>query len=226
LVIQNRFNDIRGIIFDFDFTLADSSKGVVKCVNYALKKLNFSEFADEEIKKTIGLTLDQTFVKLAGEPHLDKIEKFKYYFIEKADEVMTNNTILFTETPSVIKFLHSKSIKLGIVSTKFRYRIVNILSREALLDYFEVIIGGEDVQTLKPNPIGLLEAIKKLNLSVSQIIYIGDSVTDAETARRAGVSFMAVLSGVTFRNDFKNYPVTKFLNDLSEILKLLCINKK
>jgi len=225
-VIQNRFNDIRGIIFDFDFTLADSSKGVVKCVNYALKKLNFSEFADEEIKKTIGLTLDQTFVKLAGEPHLDKIEKFKYYFIEKADEVMTNNTILFTETPSVIKFLHSKSIKLGIVSTKFRYRIVNILSREALLDYFEVIIGGEDVQTLKPNPIGLLEAIKKLNLSVSQIIYIGDSVTDAETARRAGVSFMAVLSGVTFRNDFKNYPVTKFLNDLSEILKLLCINKK
>jgi len=225
-VIQNRFNDIRGIIFDFDFTLADSSKGVVKCVNYALKKLNFSEFADEEIKKTIGLTLDQTFVKLAGEPHLDKIEKFKYYFIEKADEVMTNNTILFTETPSVIKFLHSKSIKLGIVSTKFRYRIVNTLSREALLDYFEVIIGGEDVQTLKPNPIGLLEAIKKLNLSVSQIIYIGDSVTDAETARRAGVSFMAVLSGVTFRNDFKNYPVTKFLNDLSEILKLLCINKK
>lgn len=225
-MIQNRFNDIRGIIFDFDFTLADSSKGVVKCVNYALKKLNFSEFADEEIKKTIGLTLDQTFVKLAGEPHLDKIEKFKYYFIEKADEVMTNNTILFTETPSVIKFLHSKSIKLGIVSTKFRYRIVNILSREALLDYFKVIIGGEDVQTLKPNPIGLLEAIKKLNLSVSQIIYIGDSVTDAETARRAGVSFMAVLSGVTFRNDFKNYPVTKFLNDLSEILKLLCINKK
>jgi len=222
-VIQNRFHDIGGIIFDFDFTLADSSKGVVKCVNYALKELNFSEFADEEIKKTIGLTLDQTFVKLAGKTHLDKLEGFKYYFIEKADEIMTNNTKLFTETPNVIKFLHSKSIKLGIVSTKFRYRIVNILSREALLDYFEVIIGGEDVQALKPNPIGLLEAIKNLNLSVSQIIYVGDSVTDAETARRAGVSFMAVLSGVTFRNDFKNYPVTKFLNDLSEIPKLLCI---
>ncbi len=222
-MIQNRINDIGGIIFDFDFTLADSSKGVVKCVNYALKKLNFSEFADEEIKKTIGLSLDQTFIKLAGKLYLDKIEKFKYYFIEKADDVMTNNTKLFTETPSVIKFLHSKSIKLGIVSTKFRYRIINILSREALLGYFDVIIGGEDVQSLKPNPIGLLEAIKVLNLSISQIIYIGDSVVDAETARRAGVSFVAVLSGVTPRKMFSRYQVREFLNNISELPKLLCI---
>jgi phosphoglycolate phosphatase len=222
-VIQNRINDIGGIIFDFDFTLADSSKGVVKCVNYALKKLNFSEFADEEIKKTIGLSLDQTFIKLTGKLYLDKIEKFKYHFIEKADEVMTNNTKLFTETPSVIKFLHSKSIKLGIVSTKFRYRIKNILSREALLDYFDVIIGGEDVQSLKPNPIGLLEAIKELNLSISQIIYIGDSVIDAETARRGGISFVAVLSGVTPRKMFSRYQVREYLNNISELPKLLCI---
>lgn len=213
--------DIRGIIFDFDFTLADSSKGVIECMNYAVKKLGFTEFSDEKIKKTIGLTLELSFIRLVGKQHLDKTDKFKYYFIEKADEIMTDFTELFMDTSSVIRLLHREGIKLGIVSTKFRYRIINILEREDLIEFFEVIIGGEDVKERKPDPRGLLEAIKKLNLSISQIIYVGDSLTDAETAFRAGVSFVAVLSGVTPQNDFGNYPVIQFVEDISEILRLL-----
>jgi phosphoglycolate phosphatase len=134
---------------------------------------------------------------------------------------MSDFTELFIETLSVIKLLHSKGIKLGIVSTKFRYRIMDILEREELLDFFDVIIGGEDVREHKPDPKGLLEAIKKLNLSISQIIYVGDSLTDAETAFRASIPFIAVLSGVTTQNDFKNYKDIQFIKDVSEIPKLL-----
>ncbi len=219
--MKNGIKDIKGIIFDFDFTLADSSKGVIGCINYAVKKLGFTQFSDEKIKKTIGLTLKQSFISLVGKEHLDKIEKFEYYFIEKADEIMTDFTELFMETSSIIRLLHSEGIKLGIVSTKFRYRIIEILERENLLEFFEVIIGGEDVQERKPDPKGLLEAIKKLNLSISQIIYVGDSLTDAKTAFRAEVAFVAVLSGVTSQNDFKNYKVIQFAEDISEIPKLL-----
>lgn len=219
--MKNGIKDIKGIIFDFDFTLADSSKGVIGCINYAVKKLGFTQFSDEKIKKTIGLTLKQSFMSLVGKEHLDKTEKFKYYFIEKADEIMTDFTELFMETSSVIRLLHSKGIKLGIVSTKFRYRIIEILERENLLEFFEVIIGGEDVQERKPDPKGLLEAIKKLNLAISQTIYVGDSLTDAETAYRAGVSFIAVLTGVTLQNDFKIYPVIQFVENVSEIPRLL-----
>jgi phosphoglycolate phosphatase len=190
-------------------------------VNYALKKLGFTESSDEKIKKTIGLTLEQSFTSLVGKHHFDKTEKFRYYFIEKADEVMADLTKMFIETSSVIKFLHSRGIKLGIVSTKFRYRITNILKREDLFKYFDVIIGGEDVKECKPNPRGLLEAIKKLNLSISQTIYVGDSSTDAEAALRAGVSFVAVLSGVTLQNDFIDYSVIQFVKSVSEIPRLL-----
>jgi phosphoglycolate phosphatase len=134
---------------------------------------------------------------------------------------MADFTILFKETPNTIKLLHKKGVKLGIVSTKFHYRIMNILRREGLLDFFDAIIGGEDVQEHKPDPRGLLGAINKLNLSISQVIYIGDSLTDAETAFRAGVSFVGVLSGVTPQNTFENYPVMQILKDISEIPKLL-----
>ncbi len=221
--MKNELKGIKGIIFDFDFTLADSSQGVKCSVNYALKELGFTKYSEKEINKTIGLTLEHTFLKLVGEQPLEKIEKFKYFFIKKADEIMTDFTNIFKETPSVIKGLYKNGFKLGIVSTKFRYRIEAILHRKELLDYFKVIIGGEDVLKLKPNPLGLLLCVKKLNLSSSEVIYIGDSRIDAETANRADISFIAVLSGVTPKKKFSRYQVKEVLDNISELPKLLCI---
>jgi phosphoglycolate phosphatase len=219
--LKDRIGNINGIIFDFDFTLADSSKGVVECINYALKELGFSEAAKEEIYETIGLTLEHTFLKLVGENFIDKSEQFKYLFVKRADEVMAGLTSLFDKTSSVIRKLFKMNIKLGIVSTKFRYRIETILTREKLLDFFEVIIGGEDISSHKPDPSGLLLAIKNLNLDSTEVIYIGDSITDAQTANNAQISFIAVLSGVTSRKDFGKLEVDTFLNDISELPKIL-----
>ena len=132
---------------------------MVECVNYALKELGFSEVAENEIFITIGLNLEHTFIKLVGENNVDKTEEFKNLFIKRADDVMADLTILFNETPSIIKKLNEKTIKLAIVSTKFRYRIEDILRRENLLNFFDVIIGGEDISSLKPDPAGLKLAI-------------------------------------------------------------------
>ncbi len=219
---QKTARGIRGILFDFDFTLADSSRGVVQCVNYALNMLGLNKFPEEEIKKTIGLTLEHTFKRLIGEKHNDKIEKFKNFFIKKADEIMADFTMLYKETPRVIENLYSNGFKLGIVSTKFRYRIESILKRENLLEYFDVIVGGEDVSSLKPNPMGLILAVQKLNLNSSEVTYIGDSIIDAETANKADIAFIAVLSGVTPRIVFNQYQVRVFLNQISELPLLLC----
>jgi phosphoglycolate phosphatase len=203
--------------------LADSSKGVVECVNYAMKELGFSKFEEREIYRTIGLSLEHTFIKLIGENYKDKTKEFKYLFVKRADEIMADLTTLFSDTPSVIKELYTRGIKLGIVSTKFRYRIEAILRRENQLNFFEVIIGGEDVSYLKPYPSGLLLAIKKLDLNPSEVIYIGDSITDSQTADRAGISFIAVLSGVTSQDDFFRFQVDRFLNNISDLPRVLSV---
>ena len=70
----------------------------------------------------------------------------------------------------------------------------------------------------KPDPEGLLAAIERLGGSPSGSLYVGDSVTDAETARRAGVPFAAVLNGVTPREAFKDYPAYRILDDLDELI--------
>ena len=67
------------------------------------------------------------------------------------------------------------------------------------------MIGGEDVEQHKPHPQGLFEAIKRLQCSPASIVYVGDSVVDAELARRAGVPLVIVLTGVTPREHFDRY---------------------
>ena len=85
---------------------------------------------------------------------------------------------------------------------------------------FDIIIGWEDVSKPKPDPEGLLRIIKKLKIRPSSSIYVGDHVLDAETAKRAGVPFVGVLTGVTKKEDFNKYSVYKIINDLSELMNL------
>lgn len=87
----------KAIIFDFDYTLGDSTSGVVLSVNYALEKLGFDIKNKEEIRKTIGLSLRDTFSVLTGSDNGEEAEKFSKYFKEKADSVMVDNTELYDD---------------------------------------------------------------------------------------------------------------------------------
>jgi phosphoglycolate phosphatase len=210
---------LKAIIFDFDFTLADSSKGVYQCINYALKKLSYPAFSIKETNKTIGLSLEDTFENLTGSKELELKNQFKKLFIECADKKMAKNTYIYRTVPKTIKMLKENNIKLGIVSTKFRYRINDILKRYKINKYFDLIIGGEDVTNNKPNPEGINKFIKILELKKDECVLIGDSLIDAETAKNSEISFIPILTGTTKKEDFKSYDSLLYLNEIYDIVK-------
>jgi len=211
---------VQAIIFDFDYTLADSSEGIIECINFALDRLGLPLAADDEIRKTIGLSLPDALVMLVGKEYVEHTDEFTRLFVERADEVMTDMTELFDIVPETVAALRKLSIRLGIVTLKYRYRIESVLRREQLTDAFEVIIGFEDVSEQKPNPTGLIAAMERLNCVRQNCFYVGDSLTDAKTAQQANIDFIAVLSGVTPRAAFEAYDVYAVLKDVSELLNL------
>jgi phosphoglycolate phosphatase len=134
---------------------------------------------------------------------------------------MANLTVLYESVPSMVEALRERGLTLGIVSTKFRYRIEQILRRETLLQYFQVVIGGEDVEEHKPHPEGLFKAVERLQCSPASIVYVGDSVADAELAKRAAVPLVVVLSGVTPREHFGSYQAIGIIESLWELPRLV-----
>jgi phosphoglycolate phosphatase len=130
---------------------------------------------------------------------------------------MADRTVVYDYVPETIEHLRGKGLRLGIVSTKYRYRIVEVLGREGLLEPFEVIIGGEDVSEFKPDPESLNLALDKLDIPPEAALYVGDSVVDAEAALRAGVPFVAVLSGSTPREAFSEFEPRMILDSVREL---------
>lgn len=83
------------------------------------------------------------------------------------------------------------------MSDRFRYRVRSILKREGMADRFEVIVGAEEMEVHEPDPAGMLSTLGKMARLPAEVLHAGDSVVDGKTARRAGVAFVAVPSGVT-----------------------------
>ncbi len=205
------------VIFDFDYTLADATNGIVASFNHAFTRLGIPECDRESIKKTVGLPLEKAFIELTNNKNEVLINRFKILFREKADEVMSRSTVLYGGTASTLARLKENGFNTGIVTTKYRFRIVETLKMHGILDLVDFIVGGEDVKEPKPSPEGLLLAINRFNAQKNSVLYIGDSLVDAEAALEANVDFVAVITGTTKEDEFSQYPRVKILKNLSEL---------
>lgn len=204
-------------LFDFDYTLADSSRGIVMCYRNVLERYHHTGITDETIKRTIGKTLQESFSIMTGITDADTLEMYRKEYVKEADTHMTANTFLFPETIEVLTRLKTNGAKLGIISTKYRYRIMELLGKKLPENFLDIIVGGEDVQHPKPAPEGVLFAIGHLGCRKEDVLYVGDSTVDAETAQAAQVDFAGVLHGATTYDELAAYPHVAIMKTLAEL---------
>jgi HAD superfamily hydrolase (TIGR01509 family) len=205
----------RSVVFDFDYTLVDSSPGVIDCVNHALHAMGLPAAEAKDIRATIGMPLAEVFEKLAGHGGAGRFAEFERLFVARGDEVMLQSVRLLDPVRPAVEALLEKGVTLGIVSSKYHRRIEAVLEREGLSEAFAVIVGSDDIAACKPDPSGLLLAIRMLERTPAEVLYVGDSTIDAEAAQRAGTEFAAVLTGVTPREAFAGYEPRAFMDDLT-----------
>jgi phosphoglycolate phosphatase len=190
-------SDVRAVVFDFDLTLADSRLGFIASHDFASRRVGLPQPAHEAVEQTIGTPLHIAVPRLHGDAVLPVLDEYLRTYQARADEVMTSLTIMLPGAVDAVRRLHAAGIRLAIVSQKLRYRVEDVLRREHLLHLFVAVLGGEDLPDFKPDPRGLLLALEKLRTSPAASLYAGDTVIDAETSRRAGVRFVALLTGST-----------------------------
>ena len=206
-------------IFDFDYTLADATPGIVECVNYALNKAGLKPADDNNIKKHVGKTLNDIFFELTGVKDDTAAVSFVSDFIFMAAKVMTENTILLNDTIDILSKLKLNGCNTAIVSTKLRRRIEEALEKYNITNLIDFVIGLEDVASAKPSPEGLLKSVDYFGNNKDSVLYIGDSLIDANTAANAFVDFAAVTTGTTKKEDFLKLPHVFIAKNLTELFE-------
>ena len=213
---------LRAVLFDFDFTLADSTAGAVECVNHALVTCGYPAAEREAIRRTVAYPLPEVFARLTGvDGDPQAAATFMQAFISHADQVMAPLISLYPGATAAVAQMRRENYRTAIVSTKFRYRIEAILANHDAGDLFDLIVGGEDVQQHKPHPECLTRALARLDLTPQQVVYVGDHPVDAQAAQAAGIAFIAILTGASVESDFDKLPRRGLLTSLAQLPRWL-----
>ncbi len=200
-----------GVIFDLDGTLIDSISMHAKYLKMALDKFEFgNRIPYSFVKKNIRVSFS-AFCKILSSYYKIKIdENLMRDIIKIKDEIMVKEGIknlrMFSYSRETIKFLLKKKVNVCIASSINSFEL-KLVYRKIKLDKLGVdIINSNNFKLEKPNPYILNESINRYKMNIKNTCYVGDSVTDAITAKRAGISFIGVYNkelsnkGLFFRN--------------------------
>lgn len=212
----------QAVIFDFDYTLGDATEAIYAGFCHAFTTMGYPAPGLEEVRGTIGLVAVDGYSQLTGDRSEAGRERFYQLFHSVAKKLQEEGRAkLFPGAVELLTYLKDRGVPTAVVSSKVEDSLRAVLSATGILPFFDQLIGGGTVASHKPDPEGLLLACRRLGVDPGAILYCGDTVIDAETARRAGAPFCAVLNGTTPEEAFAPYPSLHIAPDLTELLHWL-----
>ena len=208
-------------IFDFDGTLFDSVDDVVKSFNEALTVYGFPTVTREEYIGSLGGNIDEIVsLVLKDNATPENLERFKNTYLKIYYGSKKENSVPFPGAYEILKELESRGIFLAINSNRFTDSIELFVEKFfGDVDFLSIEGHDFDIPT-KPSPAGVNRIIEKAGVSAEDVIFIGDSSTDIEKAKNAGVDCLIVKWGYGNEKDFENEYVMKVINHFSELLEL------
>jgi len=205
------------ILFDLDGTLIDSTDAILESFHHSFDTHKFPHAKDADIKALIGYPLDVMYTNLGiGE---DEVWNFVSTYKNHYRKISTQKTTLLACAKEAVEQASEFAV-LGIVTTKTAEYSRILMEHFGLMDYFEVLIGREDVQNPKPHSEPILKAINILNLKAKEVWMIGDTKLDLISAKNAGVNSIGVLSGYDSYEIIEQY-TDVILDDALEAVKFL-----
>ena len=214
----------KAVCFDFDYTLADCTDSIVAGFCYGLTTLGWPAPTRDAVRNTVGYLLEDSYTMLTGDHDPQRQSKFRLLFTQVARERQVRETELFPGARELLHGLKAQGVKTAIVSTKRGDTIELILESHGLRNAVEMVVGSADVKRPKPDPEGLLAAMKRLEVRPEDTLFCGDTVLDAGAAQNAGCHFAAVLKGTTPADAFASFCPEHLSPDLRDLAQWLGIH--
>ncbi|MDL2238750.1 HAD family hydrolase [Bacteroidales bacterium OttesenSCG-928-K03] len=213
---------MRGIIFDLDGTLVNSIEDLASSMNKVLETRNYPTHSLADYKIFVGrgiLSLVRTAL-----PETAKDEETVKSCYKQMVEIYRNNCIVKTAPyDGIIEMLNelkSRKIKLSVFSNKadeLTKKIVDTL----MPGYFEFVVGLTDEALKKPNPTVALQISEKMKINPENILYVGDTGVDMQTAINANMYPIGVLWGFRTKDELIENGAKTLLEHPMDLIKIL-----
>ena len=210
------------LIFDFDGTLIDTSESIYAGYEACFKKYStIKKFTKRVKNEVLGPALKDIFPKYF--PNHDFDEVYETYRTRQQEVApITNHP--FDNVVETLKDLHEQGYHIGILSTRNKEGIKEILDSFNMSEYVDDICGLKDVTNLKPHPEGIITLVNK-NKWNKDCVLVGDSLMDIECGKNYGAYTVAFISNPSRSKDLVDAAKIA-ITDITQIKEVLSTVKQ
>ena len=217
------------VLFDLDGTLVDTAPDLMNAHNHVMKKYGYETKSTEDIRKLVGkgsasLIGRSVWGQAKKEFSLVNDQIIEKEMVKEFIDYYANNIDVESKLVNgVLEFLDwskKNNISMGVCTNKQEYLSVDLLKKLKIYEYFEYVAGSDTFDYCKPDPRHLTNVIEIMQGDLKKSLMIGDSETDSESAKSAGIPFILLEDGYTEKKVSEihhDYLIKDFVN-IEEII--------
>ena len=211
------------VIFDLDGTLLDTIADLAESANYALKQLGYPTHDIETIRTFVGNGINKLLERAlpSHEQTEENVIRMRSHFVPYYD---IHNADLSTPYPGIVSLLEdlqAKGILIAVASNKYQKATVKLVKQYfPNIDFIE-ILGQREGINVKPDPTIVFDILQKADVSKEDILYVGDSGVDMQTAINAGVDAVGVTWGFRPRAELESFQPMGLIDKAEDLLEFI-----
>jgi phosphoglycolate phosphatase len=194
------------ILFDLDGTLVDTAPDLMNAHNHVMKKYGYPTKSTEEIRNLVGqgagaLIGRSIWGQAKKEFHSVDDQKIKAQmskdFVNYYGKNIINESTLINGVNEFLRWCQKKNISMAVCTNKQEHLAIDLLKKIKIYDYFEYVAGSNTFDYCKPDPRHLTSVVEILGGDLKKSLMIGDSETDANSAKAASIPVILLENGYT-----------------------------
>jgi len=207
------------IIFDLDGTLVDSRDDIANAVNFTLKKIGLKEKSISEISSYIGTGIEDLIGKSLGNKQEVLLTRALSVFEKYYRKHSTDNSVLYPNVKEILEYFKNKR-KMIVTNRNYEFALI-VLNKLGIYDYFENVVGGDDIGCMKPSSCPLDISMNRLNTNKEEAIIVGDMDIDIVAGKKAGIITCGVTYGIGKKEDIIKAKPDFIIDDIINLKNII-----
>lgn len=211
------------VIFDLDGTLLNTIDDLGDATNVALKECGYPVHPIDAYPMLVGGGVRKLLERATPqEAHTPEIqETLRQHFMAYYNEHLTDHTVPYPGIPELLKTLTDCGIRIAVASNKYQHATTKLIRHFFGELPWVAIEGSKEDVPVKPDPSIVFEILSKSPTPKADVLYVGDSGVDMETAKRACVDVAGVTWGFRSVRELRQSGADVIVTEPSEILDLV-----
>lgn len=210
-------------IFDLDGTLLNTIADLAHSTNYALNKLGYPMHEIEKYNFMVGNGINKLFERALpeGEKTEENVLRVRKEFIPYYDIHNADDSRPYPGIPELLSYLQSEGILLAVASNKYQAATEKLVAHYFPEIHFTAVFGQREGVNVKPDPTVVFDILQLAGTAKEEVLYIGDSGVDMQTAANAGVTACGVIWGFRPKSELEKFNPAYIVDTAEKIKELI-----